>query len=131
VRGDGLIRVHQGNHGAEHAMPVGTEPSEILIYHYPIRSRAQFAQKIGQGGAAYAKNRELPVTIGWHWRRWHRMISSGTFDHALAEVMPTAAAIAAGLEDGSVIEDTTMVEALRALMGPSRRAADMARPSPE
>lgn len=117
ARGEGLVRVHQGNHAIDHAVPVLTAPSDVAIYHYPVRSRAQFVRKIEQGGAAYARNKDLPVSIGWHWRRWHRMLRDRIpVVEVVAEALPTASALTTGLADGSLVLDESMVEPLRACM---------------
>ncbi len=40
----------------------------LEIMHFPIRSQAQFENKIRNGGAAYARNTNLPQTIARGWR---------------------------------------------------------------
>lgn len=115
LRGRGLVRVHQGNHSAEHVVPTEEDVAPIAVYHYPIRTAEQFEQKIRQGGAAYERNTSLPPEVGWHWRRWYRLIGEAGIEAALAEALPTAEAVANGQRDGTVILDEAMVAPLREL----------------
>jgi hypothetical protein len=108
IRTEGILRVHQGNHSADFARPVATALADISIYHYPIRSAAQFEAKVRTGSAACARNSELPNEICWHWRRWYKMINEQGLEAALADALPSAAGIKAGLEDGTIREDRTL-----------------------
>jgi hypothetical protein len=130
VRGRGLVRIHQGNHSAEHTGPGGQAESAIVIYHYPVRSAEQFERKVRQGGDAYTRNTRLPMEIGWHWRRWHRMIDRGGIAAVLIDTIPTDASIADGCRDGSIEMDTSMARLLDACVktppparGPARLPA--------
>ena len=115
LQAKGLARVRQGNHNADYDSPVTAEHAAVSIYHYPVRSRAQFIAKITQGGAAYARNTQLPVTAGWHWRRLYRILNEEGADAALADALPCTRAVRAGLQTGAVIEDRSMVNRLRDL----------------
>jgi hypothetical protein len=110
VRTEGLVRVHHGNHSADFAVPVRTELTDLGIYHFPIRSAAQFEKKIMQGGEAFARNSKLPQGVGWHWRRWYRMIKEEGVETALADALLSADGIEAGLEDGTIRADRTLTE---------------------
>jgi len=97
VRSKGLLGIEQGNHSARFEQPVKPEQNEIVVYHFPVRSKQQFETKIRQGGQAYARNYELSEKVGWHWRRfYHRMEHEG-LEAALQEALPTANAIQQGL----------------------------------
>jgi glycosyltransferase involved in cell wall biosynthesis len=71
------IVVVQGNHRIK-GPDLGSELDDglIEILHFPMRSYAQFENKIVKGGRAYARNRELPEKTGRTWRRlyetWER-----------------------------------------------------------
>jgi glycosyltransferase involved in cell wall biosynthesis len=76
VNPHGLLKINSGNHGAEHiALWKKREMDGIHIYHYPIRSYAQFEANI--------KNRKylletLPhVKMGNHYRRWVALYNEG------------------------------------------------------
>jgi len=64
------IVVVQGNHRIK-GPDVGSEVDDgsIEILHFPMRSYAQFENKIIKGGRAYARNKELPEKTGRTWRR--------------------------------------------------------------
>jgi hypothetical protein len=117
VRTDRLERIHQGNHSADFAGSVVTGAADIQVFHFPIRSAAQFEAKIRNGGAAYERNTELSNGTGWHWRRWHKMLMNGGVQRALADALPSADAIATGLEKGTILEDRTMASVLGAVCG--------------
>lgn len=109
---EGLVSITQGNHLAVFTDPVEPEFSPISVYHYPVRSAEQFEAKIRQGGAAYARNTELPVTAGWHWRRWYRMIKEEGLDAVLSEALPDSSLLEIELQSGEMTRDTTMLELL-------------------
>ena len=76
----------------------------------PVRSYAQFANKIAKGGAAYARNIELPADVGHQWRRLHALQQDGSFDEEWQKILLTEDQVAAGLADGSLVEDTRLLE---------------------
>ncbi|MHC5022239.1 MAG: hypothetical protein ACYTGX_19505 [Planctomycetota bacterium] len=107
----GLRAVHQGNHDADFDRPVRRAGAAIRIYHVPYRTRAQFLAKIRQGGAAYARNRTLPVQLGWHWRRWYARLDAGE-GPVVEEVLPSSARLTSDLASGVVTEDDTLRRSL-------------------
>jgi glycosyltransferase involved in cell wall biosynthesis len=77
---DNSIEVSQGNHSV-----VGNNKAlqskiseDIKIYHFPVRGRRHFFQKVINGGKAYSENKKLSKSAGWHWRRWFEAYKSGT-----------------------------------------------------
>jgi hypothetical protein len=50
-----------------------------------MRSYAQFENKIVKGGAAYARNRELPENVGRTWRRLYEVYERGELPAHYAE----------------------------------------------
>jgi hypothetical protein len=111
-RARGLTAVHQGNHGADYDSATSTAQGTIVVYHYPVRSFAQFVRKIDNGGAAYLRNPTAPQRQAWHWRRWYRMLQQGDPELAYRETVPSAARLGADLATGRVHRDTTMARAL-------------------
>jgi glycosyl transferase family 2 len=111
-RAAGLREVHQGNHDASYGHPPRVVDASVVVYHYPVRSFDHFVRKITIGGAAYARNRELDRSVGWHWRRWYRRICNSEAELAFQEVLPSAERLAADIRSGLVIVDTTMQDAL-------------------
>lgn len=117
-RGDPTIVIAQGNHSAG---PEGAEPHEptddtdLEILHFPVRSRRRFENKIVLGGAAYARNTELPEEAGKIWRDMYAVHQDGRFDDAYARCVLDEETVRAGLHDGTLIRDRRLVDRLTAL----------------
>jgi glycosyltransferase involved in cell wall biosynthesis len=105
LRTEGLVKIAQGNHNALFKTPVSAVEAPIDIFHFPVRSRNQFEKKIIQGGQAYERNTRFSESTGWHWRRWYQLYRNKGIDAALADALPSAAALAGDLQDGVAIED--------------------------
>ena len=114
-RADPEVRVLQGNHEVEGPRLTGStlDDGRIEILHCPVRSYGQFANKIAKGGAAYKRNTELPAEVGHQWRRLHGHQEAGTFDDEWQKLVLTDDQVAAGLADGSLVEDDRLAELLR------------------
>jgi hypothetical protein len=110
----GLVSISQGNHSAVFEGQVEPQDAKIRIYHFPVRSAQQFESKVRQGGAAYGRNVELPQRVGWHWRRWYRMLTEEGLEAVLADALPNFASLQAGLRCGSICEDPYMRQAMAA-----------------
>ena len=82
-RADPEIEVAQGNHKVEGAeLGERLDDGSIEILHFPMRTYAQFENKIIKGGRAYARNRELPQRTGRTWRRLYETWEQGKLrDH--------------------------------------------------
>jgi hypothetical protein len=106
------IVVRQGNHEVEGLAGATVDDGRIEILHCPVRSYAQFANKIAKGGAAYERNQELPKEVGHQWRRLHALQQAGTFDDEWQKLLLTDAEVSAGLDDGSLVEDTRLADLL-------------------
>lgn len=107
--------VGQGNHDASYSVEVKREDSDIVIFHYPIRSVGQFQSKIENGGKAYMANHEFSEKVGWHWRRWYNMLQTDGIGAALADALPDEERFARELRDGTLIEDRRMQFALNGM----------------
>jgi glycosyltransferase involved in cell wall biosynthesis len=104
------ITVVQGNHRVEDVdLGNKVDDGSIEILHYPMRTYAQFENKIVKGGRAYARNRELPHRTGRTWRRLYEVWEQGGLrDHYAEQV--------AGEGDREdLIEDTRLRDYLREL----------------
>ena len=77
-----LFLVSQGNHAVLNKDGSTTEARsrDIVIYHYPLRSREHFSQKVILGGSAYEKNTILDKSMGFHKRRWYESYKKGLLD---------------------------------------------------
>ena len=104
------IVVVQGNHRIK-GPDVGSEVDDgsIEILHFPMRSYAQFENKIIKGGRAYARNKELPEKTGRTWRRLYETWEQGGLPaHYEASVVAEAAR-------QDLLEDTRLRDYLEAL----------------
>jgi hypothetical protein len=111
-RADPDVTVLQGNHEVDGLAGTSVDDGRIEILHVPVRSYAQFANKIAKGGAAYARNTELPVEVGHQWRRLHGLQQDGTFDDEWQKLLLSEDEIAAGLTDGTLVEDDRLAHLL-------------------
>ena len=104
------ITVAQGNHKLEGAdLGARLEDGSIEILHYPMRTYAQFENKIVKGGRAYARNRELPERTGRTWRRLYEIWEQGGLrDHYDQRVVGEA-------PGADLLEDTRLRDFLREL----------------
>jgi glycosyltransferase involved in cell wall biosynthesis len=103
------IVVVQGNHRIK-GPDLGSELDDgsIEILHFPMRSYAQFENKIVKGGAAYARNKELPENTGRTWRRLYETWEQGGLPaHYEANVV-------AGGDRDDLIQDTRLRDYLEA-----------------
>jgi GT2 family glycosyltransferase len=77
-----ILLVSQGNHSVTNKDDSIKEgPShDILIYHYPIRSKANFYRKTILGGSAYESTDIHPKDHGFHKRRWYASYKKGLLD---------------------------------------------------
>ncbi|HEY6235650.1 MAG TPA: glycosyltransferase family 2 protein [Candidatus Elarobacter sp.] len=112
-RGDGDVVVVQGNHGISvRGEAVDTAAAPMTILHFPVRSRAQFLNKIVKGGAAYERNTALDRAIGSTWRSLYELHLAGRFDEAFSKELLSEDEIARGLADGTLVRDDRLTAAL-------------------
>jgi hypothetical protein len=107
------VVVEQGNHRVSvggHLAPCAPAPMTIL--HYPVRSRAQFFNKVVKGGAAYARNTELDHDIGKTWRHLYQLYQEDKLDQVYEKELMTEAQIARGLATGVLVRDERLIGTL-------------------
>jgi glycosyltransferase involved in cell wall biosynthesis len=102
------ITVAQGNHKVE-GVDLGErlDDGSIEILHFPMRTYAQFENKIVKGGRAYARNRELPQRTGRTWRRLYEIWEEGGLSVHYDEN------VAVGADRDDLVEDTRLRDFLR------------------
>lgn len=66
------VRIHQGNHDADHGDRLG---GLLVVRHFPYRSAEQMVRKALNGAAAYAAT-DLPDDIGKHWRDYGALVAA-------------------------------------------------------
>jgi hypothetical protein len=108
-RGDPEVEVGQGNHEAT-GPRIGSvqSTSAIDILHFPMRTYAQFVNKIDKGGAAYARNTEFPTSIGHRWRELHADLHAGGLADRWRSWEPPEEEVQAGLASGLFVVDTRL-----------------------
>jgi hypothetical protein len=104
------VRVAQGNHsisigGAVPHLPVW---DGLCIFHYPLRTPAQFTRKITSGGAAYARNRNLGRTVGSAWRKLYEIQQQSGLGDYFGRAILDDRQIADAQATGSIVEDTRL-----------------------
>lgn len=110
-----LIEIEQGNHGAKYSKPIGKISASLAVHHYPVRSTEQFELKIKQGGDSYKLNTEFNEYVGWHWRRWYRMLHEKGISAVLSDVFPDADKLEADLAAGDVVAGEGLNQIIRSV----------------
>ena len=109
--------VLQGNHDVQWpGRGAVADGGGLEILHFPIRTEAQFANKIAKGGAAYERNHEVPEQYGRRWRRLLEAQRRGEFGDVFAGVVLDEDAVARGLATGELVADRRLAEALEPMV---------------
>jgi Glycosyl transferase family 2 len=119
-RGDPEVRVGRGNHDLI-GSPLRPLPAwyPIEVLHFPQRSRAQWRRKVELQGDAFTKHIERAGT-GYHLTSY-AALQSGRIDEQHDAMVVDDEAVASGLADGTLVEDTRLRDALRTLCLPEPR----------
>jgi hypothetical protein len=137
-RADPHVIVGRGNHAVAESsfLPLTTwHPIEVL--HFPLRSRVQWVRKVELQGEAFTKHIERSGT-GYHLKGYDAL-QSGRIEQQHESLVVDDDAVAHGLADGTLVTDTRLRDALRALRTdapgrrfalPSERAEPMSFPPP-
>lgn len=105
------ILIHQGNHGCSGLSGRAIHSTSLEIFHFPIRSRVQFENKIRNGGAAYARNTRISRNIARGWRELYDMYTTeGSLDRYLKDHYYTPEKIAAGLAAGTLVINNRLAD---------------------
>ena len=127
-RAEADVVVEQGNHELrESALTVAPGLHPIVIFHAPLRSWPQLENKVVKGGAAYARNRELPAAIGDAWRSLYDLHAKGGLREWYDAQVPDDGARRQGIEDGRFIVDRRLAHFFAAR---ARREPPFCDPSP-
>ncbi len=115
-RGHPEAEVSMGNHFALHPHEgEDLDDGRIEILHFPMRSYAQFTNKILKGGAAIERNPELAPEVGVVWRDMLELHRRGEFEAGWDEWLVDDAELAAAIDAGEVILDERLVTYLDGL----------------
>jgi hypothetical protein len=113
-RGDPHVTVARGNHAlADSAFRTLTTWHPIEVLHFPLRSREQWMRKVELQGDAFTKHIERSGT-GYHLKGYDAL-QRGRIDEQHASLVVDDAALEQGLKDGTLVLDTRLRDALRAI----------------
>lgn len=99
------VEVSQGNHWAELPGEPGVVANLVDIFHFPLRSYAQFTNKIIKGGQAYERNTTHNAQAGSTWRKLYEEYQrNGLVDYYRKQSF-SPKQIEQGLREGSLISD--------------------------
>jgi hypothetical protein len=100
------VEVEQGNHAVrqrDRLLEAAFAP--LTIFHFPLRSYAQFARKIALGGAAYERNAYLDKAVGSTWRMLYQKLERGELEDYYRAQELDAAALEQGIASGRLVRD--------------------------
>ncbi|MDX6414200.1 MAG: hypothetical protein QOH23_1610 [Gaiellaceae bacterium] len=118
-RADPNVIVGRGNHalaGSGFSTLTTWHPIEVL--HFPLRSRAQWMRKVELQGEAFTKHIERSGT-GYHLKGYDAL-QGGRIDQQHASLVVDDDALARGVDEGTLIVDTRLRDALRTLRRDTR-----------
>lgn len=116
------IEVDQGNHGARrHGRALAAELAPITIFHFPMRSYRQFANKIINGGAAYERNNYLPANVGATWRYLYKIWKKGELESLYRQSLLDEASVERGLAEGHLLTDSRLKRFFSAVAEPTEK----------
>ncbi|MEJ2622689.1 MAG: glycosyltransferase family 2 protein [Candidatus Thiodiazotropha sp.] len=99
------VTVAQGNHAVKGIRFSRAKKSGLEIMHFPLRSREQYLRKIRNGGAAYANNKELSVSVGNTWRKQYEELQSTGTIRFVEENLYSYKQLKQQLDSGEILED--------------------------
>lgn len=104
-RADPVVEVAQGNHWATLPGEPGVIEELIDIFHFPLRSYAQFTNKIIKGGQAYERNTTHNANAGDTWRKLYKEYQRNGLTDYYRKQSFSPRQIEQGLRGGSLISD--------------------------
>jgi glycosyltransferase involved in cell wall biosynthesis len=127
-RGAPDVIIAQGNHDAHSSRFRPERPhAAIEVFHYPIRSRAQFERKVRNGGSGYAQNKDLDRGVGFHKRYWYELLQNGELDTEYQRRRFHEGQLAAALASGQLLEDRAVADWLIDARGTGSRSSGLIR----
>lgn len=110
-RAAGYLQISMGNHKVL-MFPQRTAASDIVVYHYNIRSKAQFMAKMINGGKQLEQHQGRHG--GRHWRYFYALWKQGLLEDEYSRVVGAASRDRLAT-DGYVVPDDTMARMFRKL----------------
>ena len=113
-RADPNVTVGRGNHAlADSPFRTLTTWHPIEVLHFPVRSRAQWGRKVELQGDAFTKHIERSGT-GYH-LKGYAALQAGRINDQFTSLVAGDDAVAGGLADGVLVNDTRLRDVLREL----------------
>jgi hypothetical protein len=81
----GLMGMYTGNHESRSIPRITARSNNIRVYHYPVRSYAQFERKVVQGHRA-AVSETVPQNASWHWTEYYKAWETGRLSQVYDEL---------------------------------------------
>ena len=106
-RSNGYIQIAMGNHKVAMFPRMKETSSTITIYHYTVRGRKEFIDKMVNGGKQLEKNRKKHV--GRHWRYFYGIYKDGKLNEEYDRVVGTDSYDRL-YQEGYIQKDTTIPE---------------------
>jgi len=108
-----LPLVRRGNHGVLFEKTyIAKRSVDIVIYHYPIRGKAQFYKKVINSGTAFENNQELGKAVAFHIKRWYQLFKEGKLDKEYTKHVLSKALANELIESEIIAEETEMRQKL-------------------
>ena len=98
----GLLGMYPGNHESRSVPHIASRSENIRVYHYPVRTYAQFERKVIQGHRAALKA-AFEESASWHWREYYQAWENGQLPKVYEELASR----------NCISQDTTMAELFR------------------
>jgi hypothetical protein len=114
-RGHPEVEVAQGNHWALLPGEPGIVQGLIDIFHFPLRSYAQFTNKIIKGGQAYERNTTHNANVGSTWRKLYEEYKRNGLVDFYRKQSCSDEQVAEELRLGNLIADRRLSDYLYAL----------------
>jgi hypothetical protein len=113
-RGDPQVTVARGNHAlADSPLLTLTTWHPIEVLHFPLRSHGQWMRKVELQGDAFTKHIERSGT-GYHLKGYDAL-QGGRIEEQHASLVVADDAVARGVDEGTMVIDTRLRDALRRL----------------
>jgi hypothetical protein len=115
VRTLGLVRVKGGNHRAWHLWSKLNQmnSSNVLVYHFPIRSKEHFISNIENRKALLDKG---VTKMGQHYKRWVKMLEQGKLEEEIERLVADKNYQTVLRNLGVLVEDNTPAQRIKPLL---------------
>jgi hypothetical protein len=109
------VVVAQGNHWADGLGEPHTVDNLIDIFHFPVRSYAQFTNKIIKGGQAYERNKTSGANVGGTWKALYKEYQRNQLIPYYRKQSFSPREIETGVVKGELIPDRRLADYLAPL----------------